>query len=258
VAPVSIIAGVLIFWLLVVLCRQRLRESLPATAPPPSQAAAVAEWVILFLMVGINLFWIATDYSVAVGKTRAREWAAQLPTSSQVVIYSEKELHLSGPDVRTASCGKGRSLLTYDQLQRDVVRVAEFQNVHGTEIFHPLVRDAEFIEQGSRRIEIRPSGEGEGEVVESYSIFIELVAGDRAKPEQRITHLVDHTAEEEPESRTGGFVRVRRTLPRDRPSEDGVIEGPGSLDVGHCQANMVERTGGNRHDQDPVMITLLR
>jgi hypothetical protein len=105
VAPVSIIAGVLIFWLLVVLRRQRLRESLPATAPPPSQAAAVAEWVILFLMVGINLFWIATDYSVAVGQTRAREWAAQLPTSSQVVIYSEKELHLSGPDVRMASCG---------------------------------------------------------------------------------------------------------------------------------------------------------
>lgn len=105
VAPVSIIAGVLVFWLLAVLRRKRLRERLPAAAPPPSQAAAVAEWVILFIMVGINLFWIATDYSVAVGQTRAREWAAQLPTGSHVIIYSEKELHLSGSDVRTTSCG---------------------------------------------------------------------------------------------------------------------------------------------------------
>ncbi|MFI2281226.1 hypothetical protein [Nocardia beijingensis] len=104
VAPVSIIAGVLTFWLLVVLRRERLRESRPSTAPPPAQAVAVVEWVILFLMVGINLFWIATDYSVAVGQTRAREWAAQLPTSPQVIIYSEKELHFSGPDVRTTTC----------------------------------------------------------------------------------------------------------------------------------------------------------
>ncbi|MGQ4601220.1 hypothetical protein [Nocardia sp. R6R-6] len=105
VAPVSIIAGVLVLWLLVVLRRQRLRERLPATATLPSAAAGVAEWVILFTMVGINLFWIATDYSVAVGQTRAREWAAQLSTSSHVIIYSEKQLHLSRSDVRTTVCG---------------------------------------------------------------------------------------------------------------------------------------------------------
>ncbi|WP_330231246.1 hypothetical protein OHA40_01375 [Nocardia sp. NBC_00508] len=105
VAPVSIIASVLVLWLLVVLRRKRLRERRPATAPPPSQAATVAEWAILFTMVGINLFWIATDYSVAVGQTRAREWAAQLPTSSHVIIYSEKDLHLSRSDVRTTTCG---------------------------------------------------------------------------------------------------------------------------------------------------------
>ncbi|MEV6320720.1 hypothetical protein AB0M45_05905 [Nocardia sp. NPDC051787] len=105
VAPLSIIAGVLVLWMLVVLRRKRLRERLPTTAPPPSQAATVAEWTILFIMVGINLFWIATDYSVAVGQTRAREWAAQLSTSSHVIIYSEKDLHLSRSDVRTTACG---------------------------------------------------------------------------------------------------------------------------------------------------------
>ncbi|MGY2093450.1 hypothetical protein ACW9HO_38345 [Nocardia gipuzkoensis] len=104
VAPISIIIGVLVLWLLVVRRRKQLQERTPATAPPPSPAAAVAEWAVLFALVGINLFWIATDYSVAVGQTRAREWAAQLPTSPHVIVYSEKDLHLSRSDVHMTVC----------------------------------------------------------------------------------------------------------------------------------------------------------
>ncbi|MGV9336494.1 hypothetical protein [Nocardia sp. NPDC003726] len=107
VAPVSIIVGVLVLWLLVVRRRNRLRESQPEPAASQPQAAAVAEWSILFIMVGISLFWIATDYSVAVGQTRAREWADQLPTSPQVIVYSEKDLHLSPSDVRMTICSTG-------------------------------------------------------------------------------------------------------------------------------------------------------
>ncbi|QBS39284.1 hypothetical protein [Nocardia sp. CS682] len=104
VAPVSIIIGVLVLWALVVQRRNRLRAQLPEDAPPRSTAAAVSEWAILFTVVGISLFWIAADYSVAVGQTRAGEWAAQLPTSPQVVIYSEKDLHLSRSDVQMTPC----------------------------------------------------------------------------------------------------------------------------------------------------------
>ncbi|WP_107657066.1 hypothetical protein [Nocardia suismassiliense] len=105
VAPVSIIIAVLVLWALIVQRRNRLRAQLPETAPlPRSQAAAVTEWAILFAVIGINLFWIAADYSIAVAQSRASEWAAQLPTSSQVVIYSEKDLHLSHSDVQKARC----------------------------------------------------------------------------------------------------------------------------------------------------------
>lgn len=104
VAPISVIAGVLLLWWLVVLRRKRLRERRPASEVPSSPAAAVVEWAILFTMVGISMFWIATDYSVAVGQTRAQEWADQLSTSSEVIIYSELDLHLSRSDVRTTPC----------------------------------------------------------------------------------------------------------------------------------------------------------
>lgn len=104
VAPISIIVGVLMLWLLVVQRRNRQREAQPEATPPQPPPAAIAEWSILFIMVGISLFWIATDYSVAVGQTRAREWAAQLPAQSHVVIYSEKDLHLPKTDVRTTVC----------------------------------------------------------------------------------------------------------------------------------------------------------
>lgn len=73
--------------------------------PVRSEAAGVLEWTILFILIGISMFWIATDYAAAVGRSRAQQAAAEIPTSAGIVIYSEKDLHLSGPDMRKVECG---------------------------------------------------------------------------------------------------------------------------------------------------------
>ncbi len=102
-APLSVIAGVGLLWYVVLQRRQRLRDRDPE-APPRSEAAAVIEWTILFVVVGISLFWIATDYSAAVGSSRAQLSTAEIPYSPGVVVYSEKDLHLSSADVRKVAC----------------------------------------------------------------------------------------------------------------------------------------------------------
>lgn len=103
VAPLSIIVGVGVLGYVVVVRRRRLRELHPDT-PPRTEAATFMEWATIFVLVGITLFWIATDYSVAVGQTRARETAAEIPSRPRVVVYSEKDLHLSTSDVRVVEC----------------------------------------------------------------------------------------------------------------------------------------------------------
>ena len=66
--------------------------------------AAVVEWAVVFVLVGLSLFWAATDYSAAVGRSRAIGFAAGLPSYPNVVIYSERSLSLHAPGVREVSC----------------------------------------------------------------------------------------------------------------------------------------------------------
>ncbi|ANZ28501.1 hypothetical protein A4U64_26790 (plasmid) [Rhodococcus sp. WB1] len=104
VAPVCIIVGVALLWSASLLRRKRWREADPAL-PPRSEASVLTEWVVIYILVGLSLFWIATDYSVAVGQTRAREAAAQLPARPTVLVYSELDLHFSRSEVRKIACG---------------------------------------------------------------------------------------------------------------------------------------------------------
>ncbi|MBF6339718.1 hypothetical protein IU450_28065 [Nocardia abscessus] len=103
VAPISIIAGVALLWYVVLQRRQQLRERIPEQ-PVASDAAAVIEWTILFIVIGISLFWITADYSAAVGQSRAQLTAAEIHKKPGVVVYSEKDLYLSDPDVRKVEC----------------------------------------------------------------------------------------------------------------------------------------------------------
>jgi hypothetical protein len=66
--------------------------------------AAVAEWAVVFVLVGLSLFWAATDYSAAVGRSRAAHFVAELPSYPNVVIYSERSLSLHAPGVREVRC----------------------------------------------------------------------------------------------------------------------------------------------------------
>ncbi|WP_154674042.1 hypothetical protein [Nakamurella lactea] len=103
VAPMSVIVGILLIWYVIVLRRRRRWERDP-TAPRRSEAANIAEWAVMFVLIAMSLFWIATDYSVAVGQTRARQLAAEMPVQPGVVLFSEKDLQLSSSEIRTTEC----------------------------------------------------------------------------------------------------------------------------------------------------------
>ena len=79
-----------------------------ANAPAGRAAApawvAVAEWAVVFVLVGLGLFWAATDYSAAVGRSRAQQAVAELPGEPNAVVYSERSLSLHAPGVRETRC----------------------------------------------------------------------------------------------------------------------------------------------------------
>ena len=91
VAPLGFVAGVLGVWWAV-----RVRAPAPRT---------IAESVTVFLLVSAGLFWAVANYSVDVGRARALEYQAQLPTVPGVVVLSTADLQLSGPGVLARECG---------------------------------------------------------------------------------------------------------------------------------------------------------
>lgn len=66
--------------------------------------ATVVEWLVVFVLVGLSLFWAATDYSAAVGTSRAMDFVARMPGYPDVVLYSERSLSLVAPGVRETRC----------------------------------------------------------------------------------------------------------------------------------------------------------
>jgi hypothetical protein len=103
-APLSLAFGVLLLVYAVHLWRLFTASSEGAgraTGPP---WAAVAEWAAVFVLVGLSLFWAANDYSAAVGRSRARQVVAELPTYPSAVVYSERSLSLHAPGVRETRC----------------------------------------------------------------------------------------------------------------------------------------------------------
>lgn len=66
--------------------------------------SAAAEWAVVFVLVGLSLFWAATDYSAAVGRSRAGDFVAGLARYPSVVIYSARSLSLRAPGVTQVRC----------------------------------------------------------------------------------------------------------------------------------------------------------
>ncbi|MFK4069512.1 hypothetical protein [Streptomyces sp. NPDC029674] len=90
----------------------------PPSTPRPA-AAALAEWGVVLVLVGLGLFWAANDYAAAVGETRAREFAAGLPGYPYAVVYSADSLSLTAPGVRETRCrdSKAAYRFRYDGLK---------------------------------------------------------------------------------------------------------------------------------------------
>ena len=93
VAPLSIAIGIGILFYL-------LHRS--GTAGPGW--LAVTEWLAVFVLVGLSLFWAAFDYSAAVGRSRAAQFVEELPGSPEAVVYSESRLNLNAPGVDEVRC----------------------------------------------------------------------------------------------------------------------------------------------------------
>jgi hypothetical protein len=101
-APLSLGFGVLLLVYAVHL-RRLVAEKYESTSNGRG-LAAIVEWAVVFVLIGLSLFWAATDYSAAVGRSRASHFVADLPSYPNVVIYSERSLSLQAPGVREARC----------------------------------------------------------------------------------------------------------------------------------------------------------
>ncbi|AGL15168.1 hypothetical protein L083_1658 [Actinoplanes sp. N902-109] len=93
VAPLCLAAGAVV----VVLSVRAARAAVPV-------GVSVIAWSVLVILVGLGLFWAANDYSAAVGRSRARQLAAELGAYPNATVYSEKSLSLRHPGVRETRC----------------------------------------------------------------------------------------------------------------------------------------------------------
>jgi hypothetical protein len=84
-----------------ILAPQRRSGQLPRRTP---DAVVVAKWGAVFILVSVGLFWAVGSYAIGVGQGRAQALAANLASSPDVVVYSEKSQNLHVPGVREVIC----------------------------------------------------------------------------------------------------------------------------------------------------------
>ena len=107
--------------------------------------------------------------------------------------------------------------------------------------------DTEFIEMRCCRIQFIFAGEPKGNVVQSDSVLVEAVSGDRPQPEQRAAEVVDDAAVQEAQLIAGGFVGIFGDFQQHRPTEHALVELARPLDIGHGQSDMCDGTTRERH-----------
>jgi hypothetical protein len=95
-APISLAVGVVLLVYAAHLWRSTHPSGDRAVAPRAGWLAVV-EWAGVFVLVGLSMFWAANDYSAAVGRSRARQFVAELPIYPRAAVYSERSLNLHAP-----------------------------------------------------------------------------------------------------------------------------------------------------------------
>ena len=73
---------------------------------PVPFVVAAAEWMSVFVLASVGLFWAAGNYSAAVGTQRATQVAQALTTWPDAVLYTEKSLNLTVPGVVETRCAQ--------------------------------------------------------------------------------------------------------------------------------------------------------
>lgn len=58
-----------------------------------------AGMALVWLIIGLSLFWTVSEYAKALGRGRAQELELSLGEQPSVVIYAERDLHVQGPGV---------------------------------------------------------------------------------------------------------------------------------------------------------------
>ncbi len=79
-------------------------DEAPTTARRSSDASALAEGGCALLLITIGLFWSVGSYAIQVGDGRARQAVAELPTTPDAVVYSERSLRLAVEGVTEHRC----------------------------------------------------------------------------------------------------------------------------------------------------------
>ena len=74
-----------------------------------SSAARLAEYIAVFVLISLSLFWAANDYSAAVGRSRASQFVRELPTYPEAVVYSTANLNLAPSGVAEVRCSTADS-----------------------------------------------------------------------------------------------------------------------------------------------------
>lgn len=105
--PFSIGAGVLLLVYAV-----QLRSMLPGAAEPaPGRAPLLRAFAAI--IVGVSLFWGASDYATIQGYSMADRFAAGIRNLTQVVVYSPKRLYLTAPGVTETRLADDKAAYRY-------------------------------------------------------------------------------------------------------------------------------------------------
>ena len=78
-APISLAVGVVLLVYAAHLWRSASTRGAGGD-PPRTTWLAIAEWAGVFVLVGLSMFWVANDYSAAVGRSRAASSRPSCPS----------------------------------------------------------------------------------------------------------------------------------------------------------------------------------
>jgi hypothetical protein len=100
--PLSLSAGTLLLLYASQLHRRSMRSR---GTPDELNTVALLEATCALVLVGVSLFWGATNYAAAVGESRAREFERSFrQTYPSAILYSKDRLHLTGAGVEERVC----------------------------------------------------------------------------------------------------------------------------------------------------------